>query len=332
MDHRLSTKPARRPNQPKFYNYVTIPMLAHAFPNLEWLKKQANTSFADRKAINGKPLPVKGWPNVIMNAKASGVVRDGIKGPLSIFANISGQSAVTVERYRIQLQPGTFFLSNAGQFYTLEIGKTSTETANIHFGKTFSEGAFRSLKRTPDQLLESETDDAAPTFYNRVIRADETFEQLLKAALRPGISPIEEEQVLFDILGHLMANESQLRNQEEKLSALKRSTKTEIMRRLLLATDYLHSVTNSQPDLEELARISCLSKFHFLRLFKIAFGQTPHQFLTTLKLQQAKDLLQHSQHEVKTIATSLGYKDASTFSRQFYQHIGVYPSQFRASC
>jgi len=307
-------------------------MLAHAFPNLEWLKKQANTSFADRKAINGKSLPATGWPNVIMNAKASGVVRDGIKGPLSIFANISGQSAVTVDRYRVSLPPGTFFLSNAGQFYTLEIGKTSTETANIHFGETFSAGAFRSLARTPDQLLENESNDAIPSFYNRVIRADATFQHLLQSALRPEISPMEEEQVLFDILGHLLEKESQLRKQVDQLKALKHSTKSEIMRRLLLATDYLHSVTDSQPELDDLARISCLSKFHFLRLFKIAFGQTPHQFLTTLKLQQAKALLQHSQQEVKTIATSLGYKDASTFSRQFHQHIGVYPSQFRASC
>lgn len=327
MDHRPSTIP----KNPKSYVYVTLPMLAHAFPNLEWLKKQANTSFADRKAINGKPLSIAGWPNVIMNAKASAVVRDGIKGPLSIFANISGQSAVTVDRYRVALPPGTFFLSNAGQFYTLEIGKTSTETANIHFGETFSAGAFRSMKRTPSQLLENESNEAAPAFYNRVIRADATFQQLLSAALRPGITSMEEEQVLFDILCHLVADESQLRKQEDQLKALKRSTKTEIMRRLLLATDYLHSVTGAQPDLDELARISCLSKFHFLRLFKIAFRQTPHQFLTTLKLQQAKGLLQHSQQEVKAIATSLGYKDASTFSRQFYQHVGVYPTQFRAA-
>jgi len=305
-------------------------MLAHAFPNLEWLKKQANTSFADRKSMSGDSLPFTGWPNVIMNTRVSAVTRDDIKGPLSIFANLSGHSTITVEKYRVQLIPKTFFISNAGQFYTLEIGKQKTETANIHFGEIFSQGAFRSMKRTFAQLLEEDKDDQHPTFYNRVVRSDETFQSLLTAALVPGQGPLEEDQRLFDILEHLVRDEQQVRRQEDQLRGLKQSTRSEIMRRLLRTTDYLYSVSDVQPDLEELARISCLSKFHFLRLFKIAFGKTPHQYITFLKIEQAKNLLLSTTLDAKEISSSLGYKDASSFSRQFCQHVGVYPTQYRS--
>lgn len=305
-------------------------MLAHQFPDLHWLKRQANTSFADRKSMSGVSLPFAGWPNVIMNARASDVTRDHIKGPLSLFANLSGHSTITVEKYRVPLAPGTFFLSNADQYYTLEIGKQKTETANIHFGERFSLEAFRSMRRTYSELLEENADEPQPTFYNRVVRSDEAFKIRLAAALVPGQTQLEEDQRLFDILEYLVRDEQQVRRQEDQLRALKQSTKSEIMRRLLRATDYLHSTRDAQPDLNELARVSCLSKFHFLRLFKIAFGKTPHQYITSLKVEQAKHLLLSTTIDAREISSSLGYKDASTFSRQFCQHVGVYPTQYRS--
>ncbi len=304
-------------------------MLATAFPDLNWLKKQANTSFDDRRGLHGITLPTQGWPNVIMNVKASRVVRDGIKGPLSIFSNLSGKSTVTVDKYRVHLTPGTFFITNAGQFYNLEIGTSTTETANIHFGEGFSQGALRSLEQSPEQLMNDDTLQTTSSFYNRVVRMDADFQKLLTAALAPGKNSLEEDQALFDILTKLVNDEVRLRRQQDQLAALKKSTKEEILKRMLRVTDYLYTVTDAQPDLDELSRISCLSKFHFLRLFKIAFGQTPHQFLTSLKIERAKSLLRSSQADAKAIASSLGYKDASSFSRQFFQHVGAYPSHYR---
>lgn len=305
-------------------------MVAHAFPDIAWLKKQANSSFADRKAINGRILPTVGWPNVIMNARASAVVRDDIKGPLSLFANLSGESNVTVERHRVTLPPGVFFISNSGQYYTLEIGKTQTETVNIHFGEAFSEKALRSMNTKPEQLLEGMDQSVTPAFFNRVASLDERFRVLLNRLTQPGRSAMEEEQDLYDLLALLVGDETVLHRRKSKLTALKASTKTELMKRMLKVTDYLNTVADAHPDLDELARISCLSKFHFLRLFKIAFGQTPHQYITSIKVNRARTLLATSKADVKTIATSLGYADASTFSRAFYRQLGLYPSQYRA--
>lgn len=305
-------------------------MLAHAFPDLSWLKKQADSSFADRRAINGRPLPTAGWPNVIMHANASHVVRDDIKGPLSLFANVSGESRVTVDGHRVVIRPGVFFLSNSGQYYTLEIGKAWTETVNIHFGEDFSEHALRSMHTKPELLLEGLDQPTTSGFFNRAAILDERLSLLLKKLITPGRTALEEEQDLYEVLAVLAKDESLLHVRKNQLNALKASTKAELMKRMLKVTDFLFTVTDAQPDLDELARISCLSKFHFLRLFKLAFGQTPYQYLTAIKMKRAKALLTATMSEVKAIATSLGYPDASTFSRAFHSQVGLYPSQYRS--
>lgn len=304
-------------------------MLAHSFPDLSWLKKQADSSFADRRAINGRPLPTAGWPNVVMNAKASHVVRDNIKGPLSLFANVSGESSVIVDGHRVVIPPGVFFISNSGH-YTLEIGNARTETVNIHFGQDFSEHALRSMHTKPELLLEGLDQPTTSGFFNRAAIMDERLSLLLKNLITPGRTALEEEQDLYDLLAVLAKDEALLHGRKNLLTALKASTKAELMKRLLKVTDFLYTVTNTIPDLDELARISCLSKFHFLRLFKLAFGQTPYQYITAIKMNRAKAMLTSTSSEVKNIATSLGYPDASTFSRAFHRHLGVYPSQYRA--
>jgi AraC family transcriptional regulator len=80
--------------------------------------------------------------------------------------------------------------------------------------------------------------------------------------------------------------------------------------------------------LETLAEESQLSKFHFLRLFTHAFGKTPHQFITAIRMERAKTLLSTTKSEIKSVARDVGFINASSFSRLFHQHIGVYPSQF----
>jgi AraC family transcriptional regulator len=304
-------------------------MLATAFPDLQWLKKQADTAFENRRSPSGEPLPSAGWPNVIMNATASRIVRDNIRGPLSVFSNRSGASTVSTAQKRVTLQPGVFFITNDDEHYTLEIGKQVTETANIHFGQSFMRTAFRSMTDDAALLLD-EPDGHVPSFHNRVVPINPTFQQVMESLMIPGKEAIAEEEQLFQLLSLLTLDEQRLRARQEALTAMRHATREEIMRRLLRATDYLYSTPDAQPDLDELARISCLSKFHFLRLFSIAFRQTPHQFITTLKIKRAEELLKSSTTEIKHIALSLGFKDASTFSRLFHRTLGVYPSQYRA--
>lgn len=74
-----------------------------------------------------------------------------------------------------------------------------------------------------------------------------------------------------------------------------------------------------------------MSERNFSRRFKSATGQTPHQFLQILRINNARDLLQYSNLGVGEIADRVGYSDMSYFAKSFKQHLSVSPRGYRAT-
>jgi AraC family transcriptional regulator len=306
-------------------------MVLHEFPDLNWLKSQANSRFENRSDWNGRILKEKGWPTVLLNVKASGVYRDNIKGPFSLFGNLSGASSVKVDNRKVSIARDCFFITNAGQNYTLEIDqKSKTETFNIHFGDCFADQLIQSQSSSLEKLM----DDRQPipesfSFHNRLVTRTEKVNQLI-GALRVNKNELREAELLSELFIELFQDELKLNRSIKNLPALRKSTRDELIKRILLSTDYILEFYDQSLSLEELASISCLSKFHFLRLFKLAMRQTPHQFINQVRIEKSKRLLNSSNLEVNQVADRVGFADSSSFSRVFYQHVGAYPSQFRA--
>lgn len=80
---------------------------------------------------------------------------------------------------------------------------------------------------------------------------------------------------------------------------------------------------------EQLARMAGLSAPHFSRLFKATFGTSPIDWLRRERISQAKRRLVESSDPIKQIAEQVGYADRFFFSKDFKQHTGVTPGQFR---
>jgi len=307
-------------------------MILHQFPDLQWLKQQAEQSFSDGKGWGGRILTRPGWPTVILNAQTKYVVRDDILGPLSIFTNISGASNVVVGRKRVVVKDDFFFLSNHGQRYTLEINsENQTQTFNIHFGEHFADQVLQSLK-SPSHLLDNTFQKSTQRveFHNRLQQHDVRTKHILETIRQYGESnPILLEELLVDLLTIMMRCDSQVKKMADQLPAIKHSTRQEILHRMLNVTDYIYAFYDQSLSLEELAAVSCLSKFHFLRLFKIAFGKTPHQFISDVRICRARELLIHSPLDVQEVARRVGFQNSSSFSRSFLQHTGMYPTLFK---
>jgi AraC family transcriptional regulator len=114
------------------------------------------------------------------------------------------------------------------------------------------------------------------------------------------------------------------------LPPVKHSTRLELYKRLSYSRDYLHSAAEGTVNLDVLAGTACLSKYHFLRLFKLTYGVSPYQYVQQLRLDKARRLLRHSSLPVQDIALLLGFESSQSFSRLFYQREGVYPTQYAA--
>ncbi|ESA33988.1 family transcriptional regulator [Leptolyngbya sp. Heron Island J] len=103
--------------------------------------------------------------------------------------------------------------------------------------------------------------------------------------------------------------------------------------RLGQVIDYIDAYLTENLSLNDLALVAGLSKFHFSRLFKQAFGVTPHRYLMQRRVERATTLLKQTtlrQHSltIAEIAHQLRFADQSHFTRVFKQIKGVTPKQF----
>ena len=95
------------------------------------------------------------------------------------------------------------------------------------------------------------------------------------------------------------------------------------------ACDYIVKNCHRNISLEEVAQTVHLSPFYFSRLFKKEKGYNFADFITQVRLDRAKKMLQSTDYTVVRIAAEVGYQDASYFCRVFRQGLGITPNQYR---
>jgi len=102
----------------------------------------------------------------------------------------------------------------------------------------------------------------------------------------------------------------------------------ETFARVLRARDAIHARYAEPLRLDQLAREAALSPFHFLRIFRSAFGETPHQYLTRVRIEAAKRLLL-ADAPVTDVCFEVGFQSLGSFSALFARRVGAPPSAFR---
>ena len=87
----------------------------------------------------------------------------------------------------------------------------------------------------------------------------------------------------------------------------------------------------SRVRVRDMAAVACMSEFHFHRQFRLATGESPHAFLTRLRMEQAQRLLRHSDMPLRELSRALGYRPAH-FCLVFRRFSGTTPMAYRRRC
>jgi AraC-like DNA-binding protein len=95
--------------------------------------------------------------------------------------------------------------------------------------------------------------------------------------------------------------------------------------------DYVEANLERKVELADLAARANLSRCHFTHAFKQALGCTPHRYVTSRRLEKAKQLLLESSFSTAEIALATGFADQSHFSRHFRAFFGASPVAYRRS-
>ena len=100
-------------------------------------------------------------------------------------------------------------------------------------------------------------------------------------------------------------------------------------RHLLRAKDLADARYFEPLDVEDLARAAGLSRAHFSREFRRAFGESPHAYLLTRRLERAAALLRNTDRSVADVCFSVGLQSVGSFTSSFTRTYGVPPNSYR---
>jgi AraC-like DNA-binding protein len=102
-------------------------------------------------------------------------------------------------------------------------------------------------------------------------------------------------------------------------------------RHLLRAKDLIDARYRNALDVPALARAAHLSPAHFSREFRREFGETPHQYLLTRRLERAAELLRNTDRSVMEICLAVGLRSVGSFTTSFTRIFELSPTVYRAA-
>ena len=95
------------------------------------------------------------------------------------------------------------------------------------------------------------------------------------------------------------------------------------------AKDYIDAHFDKDISLDDVSKVVNISPYYFSKIFKEESGLNFIEYLTNIRIEKAKNLLENSSLSVKEICVSCGYSDPNYFSRSFKKNVGVTPTEYK---
>ena len=257
---------------------------------------------------------------------------------LSIRTAWGGQERCEFDGRTVAVDDDSFLILNNGRVCATQIESTQpVESFSIYFRPGLVERAYGAMTLSIESALAQ--GDAVIERSARFMECLQPHDKHVSPVLRfirihllRGVDDEAwyDEQLQF-LLERMLAHREKLLQRIHELRVVRTTTRREIYRRISLATDFLHSNYTQPTSLDALSRAACLSKYHFLRLFTLVHGITPHQYLQRKRTNAALRLLQTTRLNIDEIAACVGFCRRHTLVRQLRHWTGLSlsPRQFR---
>ena len=162
--------------------------------------------------------------------------------------------------------------------------------------------------------------DCLPVFTSTVVRKSEVVSALrdLHGMIMDERKGFEKEENFYFLIEQLI----------DEFTKPVKETLSKVSGEIQAACDYMETNYSEQISLDDLSGISGLNKYVLLRKFTMQRGITPYQYLSTIRVNNAKKLLETGVPPIEAALQS-GFTDQSHFSRFFKNFIGLTPRQYQ---
>jgi AraC-like DNA-binding protein len=244
--------------------------------------------------------------NFIVHFSSSDSELKNHKSPLSIKCSMKGSEDYKTSDGNYKVTSGMYLILNEGQECASRI-EDETESFSVFFDPEFAGESMRSMITPSDKILNfSFLPSSQPVLFIEKLYSHNYLLSpvLMKLRLASQVNHDDEGWMIeqfHELLEKLLIVHRDLYAEIEKLPPIKLSTKTELYKRVCRAKEFIDSSFTDNITLEKISKEACLSQFHFLRLFKTVYNQTPHQYLIEKRVGRALNLLRDTDKSITEI-------------------------------
>jgi len=224
-----------------------------------------------------------------------------------ISANLSGVEEIWLSGKKSYVKSGQITLYNPGTIQASRFDTQCVEFISVHMPQAV-------MKMVSDEE-NAQSGQSAPLLREGIINNASLFDALCRFAssAQLGQSSANQEQELILLCGELLETPDSPQGSDAQ--------------RVGVVIDYLREHLSVKPQLEKLAQIAGLSKYHLVRCFTHHTGLPPLQYHMQLRLNQARELLRRDVHPIDA-AIMLGFYDQSHFINAFRKVMGTTPHHY----
>ena len=135
--------------------------------------------------------------------------------------------------------------------------------------------------------------------------------------------------IVRSLLDALIEKNYKAIQQSSRLNVRKIATRITLYKRLSMVKNWIEKHYMQHFSTEQLADISMVNQYHFIRLFKQTYKISPRQYVNELRLNCAKDLLDKTELSITTICYKVGYESLPSFTLYFKKRYGLGPQAYR---
>lgn len=257
---------------------------------------------------------------------------------LSIKAAWDGREQYFIDNRMLTVDDDSYLIFNDRRTYASTIRcERPVRTFSIFFRPGFAEEVLGGMLTPADRILDrgGEGEHRSVEFAEHLRPHDRLVTPVLRYIafhVAQGVDDGEwyEEQLSF-LLERMLSSHRLTLQAIQSLAASRERKRQELYRRLSWGRDFIHGNYQRPITIDDMARASCLSKFHFIRLFHALEGVTPYRYLQQKRVVAAQRLLSRTTLTHVEIAEQVGFDHRSTMFRHLRRLTGRSGRQWRCN-
>lgn len=265
-----------------------------------------------------------GRENAIVCGRSCDVRYETHPQTLSIKTAWGGRERYFLREREVAVDDDHWLVLNEGRAYGSELKATRPVASfAIFFRPGLQHEVAAAMGQPLAAVLDAEPEARAECRFAEHLRPHGDAVSRRVQALRAAVLAGERDQLWLDqqlllLLGALLAQEQRLA--PPVAGASRRRAQAELSRRLRLAADFIDSCHQQPLSLDDMARVACLSRYHFVRHFRALHGLTPYAYLLRKRARAAQRLLAAGETDRERVAQQVGFGSRFALARALQRH------------